>query len=48
MYVLIKEKCYKDNIKLCLMVELEFTFERCNIIVFRNIVSILFEKNTNL
>lgn len=30
------------------MVDVEFTFERCNIIVFRNIVSILFEKNTNL
>lgn len=30
------------------MVDIEFTFEKCNFIVFRNIVSILFEKNTNL
>lgn len=26
------------------MVDIEFTFERCNFTVFRNIVSILFEK----
>lgn len=29
------------------MVDIEFIFERCNFIVFRNIVLILFEKNIN-